>query len=125
MTVKVSLQSNYMMASRIVPHDSLTLILDLYDEYKTVRGSVGLSKNDLLPIDAQGSNQICRRFGLHPNLPFVKTLYDEDDVAFFAGVGVLSEPVTKDDYWMKTKTQLFAHNTSKFICTIKFSLSSC
>jgi len=32
------------------------------------------------------------------------------DLAFFANVGVLFEPVTKDDWDEKTLTQLFAHN---------------
>lgn len=86
----------------------------MYDEYKSVRGSVALSKDDLLPIDAQDSGQVCKNFGLHPNLPFIQNLYAEGDVSFFAGVGVLSEPVSKNNYWFKTKTQLFAHNTGEF-----------
>lgn len=87
----------------------------MYDEYKRVRGSVGLPKDELLPVDATSSNQICDVFGIHPNLPFLKESFDQKEAIFFAGVGVLSEPVTKDNYLMKTKTQLFAHNTSKFL----------
>ena len=87
----------------------------MYAEYKTARGSIGLQKQDLLPIDAKGSKQICNTFGVHPNLPLIKELYDENEAIFLAGIGVLSEPVTNNNYEMKTKTQLFAHNTGEFL----------
>lgn len=89
-------------------------ISDMYNEYKAVRGAVSLPKEDLLTVDATSSNQVCNMFGLHPKLPFLKELYDDEDALFFAGVGVLSEPVSKNDYSIKTKTQLFAHNTSEY-----------
>ena len=88
----------------------------MYEEYRTVRGSVRIPKEDLLTIDAEDSNQVCDTFGIHPNLPIIKDLYNVDDVAFLAGIGVLSEPVTKKNYALKTKTQLFAHNTGKYSC---------
>lgn len=93
----------------------------MYDEYKRVRGSVGIPKQELLPVNAETSNQVCDVFGIHPNLPFIKESFDQEQVIFFAGVGVLTEPVSKDNYLMKTKTQLFAHNTSKFLSGFLFT----
>lgn len=91
----------------LMPH-TCTLGKDLYDEYRNVRQQVALSKNNILPVDAQ--NQICERFGVHPDLPEVKRLYDNDDLLFFANTGVMSQPVDKTNYNILTETQLFAHN---------------
>jgi hypothetical protein len=88
---------------------------DMYDEYKTVRGSIALSREELLRINARTSQQVCEVFGIHPQLPLIKELYDDEEAIFLAGIGVLSEPVTKHDYEIKTKTQLFAHNTGESI----------
>jgi hypothetical protein len=66
---------------------------------------------DLLPIDASGSSQVCSSFGLHPNLPHLKSLYDEGDLLWIANMGVLQQYVTENDWEEKTdKTALFAHN---------------
>ena len=73
-----------------------------------------MPKHNLLEIDASTSIQECQKFGVHSKLPLLKNLYDQGDALFFAGIGVLSKPVTKDDdYIYETKTQLFAHNTRK------------
>ena len=59
----------------------------MYNEYKTVRGSIALPKNALLSIDAHDSHQVCDVFGIHPNLPIIKELYDEKEALFFSGIG--------------------------------------
>ena len=76
--------------------------------YADIRQQVGLPKDQLLPISA--TDQICSEFGLHPELPGIKALYDDEDLLFFANTGVLSEPVNKDNYYALTNIQLFAHN---------------
>ena len=86
--------------------------LDLYEEYRNARGEVALAKDKLLTIDTS-SSQNCSKFGIHPNLPLLRDLYDDGEAIFLANIGVLTEPVTKDDYEDKTLTQLFAHNTSE------------
>ena len=54
---------------------------------------------------------MCSTFGIHPNLPHLKSLYDGDDLLWVANMGVLQEPVTKENWRDKTgKTSLFAHN---------------
>ena len=73
-----------------------------------MRQQVALSKNILLPISATG--QVCSEFGIHPQLPAIKQFYDDEDLLFFANTGVLSRPVTKDNFYTLTNVQLFAHN---------------
>jgi len=82
---------------------------DLYSEYLNVRQQVALSKLKLLEIPAN-SNQVCESFGVHSNLKNVRQLYLDGDLLFFANTGVLTAPVTKNNYNTVTKTQLFAHD---------------
>lgn len=81
----------------------------MYEEYASVRGQIALSKDKLLTIDTN-DDQVCNKFGLHPQLPVLQTLYEDEEALFFSNTGVLFEPVTKEDYAIKTTTQLFAHN---------------
>ena len=82
---------------------------DLYDQYVQIRQNVGLTRQRLVPISASG--QVCEKFGVHEALPIVKSLYDDGDLLFFANTGVLTRPVTKQNYKDLTNIQLFAHNT--------------
>ncbi len=81
-----------------------------YNHYADVRGDIALPKADLLPIDA-GSNQVCSTFGLHPNFPHLKSMYDNGDLLWVANMGVLQQYCTESDWRVKTSnTALFAHN---------------
>ena len=73
-----------------------------------IRQQVALAKHELLPIPATG--QVCSEFGIHPQLPAIKDLYNDEDLLFFANTGVLSQPVNKDNYYELTNIQLFSHN---------------
>lgn len=73
----------------------------MYDPYNLDNignGSGGLAhrKDDLLPINSTG--QPYSEFGIHPDLPYLKTLYDNGDLAFVSNVGSLIEPTTLNDY---------------------------
>ncbi len=108
---------------------------DVYESYLKIRDLVAISKNDLLPIDAE--NQNCTKYGIHPELPAIQQLYNDGDLMFFANTGVMTQvrlyemnrntpflcrrlfltlipflqkPVNKFNYWVLTNTQLFAHN---------------
>ena len=83
-----------------------------YNHYASVRGAIAVPKADLLQIDASSSSQVCSTFGVHPNLPHLKTLYDDEDLLWMANVGVLQKYVaSKDRYWEDADdTVLFAHN---------------
>ena len=93
----------------LVPHSGCPA-RDLYEHYRSVRGSIALSKNDLLTIDAKDSNQVCETFGIHPKAPFFKQLYDDGDLSFVANAGVLFKPSNKYNYRENHPTSLFAHN---------------
>lgn len=81
----------------------------LLDQYYTERTSLAItSKERSLVIDAD--DQPCSQFVIHEDLPIVKRLYEDGDLAFFANAGVINKPVDKDNYGVLTTTQLFAHN---------------
>lgn len=83
----------------------------LRQEYNSERGEIALPDTKLLPLAGDLSGQPCTSFALHNGLPHLKTLYDAGDLLFAANVGVLTEPVTKENYKLKTVTQLFSHNS--------------
>ena len=62
----------------IVPHTCASK--DLYTEYRSVRGVVALNKNRILQINTSGSNQPCSVFGVHQDLPVLKSLYDTKEL---------------------------------------------
>jgi len=87
----------------------------LRNEYDTVRGSIGtkdsILNTQLLPLEGGAVGQPCNDFGVHDGLPILQELYNTQDLLFLANTGVLTAPVTKEDFRFKTKTQLFAHNS--------------
>ena len=88
--------------------------IDLYKEYRNARGDIALAKEDLLPLDTNAASQQCSKFGIHPKLPILQYLYNESDALFLTNIGVLTEPMDRENYRQKSLTQLFAHNASKF-----------
>ena len=88
-----------------------------YEQYARIRGGVALPFADLLPVSARVGTQahsVCSTYGVHPQLPILKALYDDSQAAFLANVGTLVEPMTKAEYMDKSKRRppsLFAHNT--------------
>ena len=51
---------------------------------------------------------------MHPKMEWLKQLYEDGDAAWVANVGVLTEPVTQDDFHKKSSKippSLFAHNS--------------
>lgn len=98
----------------LVPRES-----SAYEEYRSVRGGTyqetsgrGLAhqREDLLPITSEGQNY--QEFGIHPDLPYLKTLYDQGDLAFVSNVGSLIEPLSLSDYNNNSKSLpegLFSH----------------
>jgi len=83
----------------------------MHAEYSSVRTGVAIPKGDLRQIDAAGSGQKCSKFGVHPQLKNIQTLYNDEDLLWVSNMGVLQEPTAKDNWWEKTgETSLFAHN---------------
>lgn len=81
--------------------------------YSAVRGASQLaisqaSLNQISPISTGG-----RKFGLHPGMIEMKTLFDQQKLAVLCNVGTLNEPLTKTQYQSspsKRPYQLFSHS---------------
>ena len=90
----------------VVPTD------DRYALYSNERGPAGLAiaaagqPNGLLQLNGVP-------YGLHPNLPDIKTLFDQGKCAVLFNTGPLVEPLTKSTYQSgagKRPSQLFSHS---------------
>jgi len=67
-----------------------------YTQYATTRSNLALPQGDLLPLDFTDSNG--KQFGVHPSMPEVQSLFNNDKLAFVSNVGTLIEPITKTQY---------------------------
>jgi len=88
--------------------------VDMFEDFKAVRNFKALDKGQLLTINAADSDQVCNTFGLHRAIPFLKQLYEDEDLAFLANVGLLNEPMTKWDWKAKTSFRIGAHNLQRY-----------
>ena len=78
-----------------------------YNDYEQVRGGVGgsglaIPRANLHQITSSLQNSPAGAgysdFGIHPDLPYLKTLYDQGDLAFVSNVGSLIEPTSLVQY---------------------------
>ena len=72
-----------------------------YTDYANVRTNLAIQQQDLLSLNSL--NTPGRTFGLHPSMPNVKALFDNQQAAFVANVGTLIEPLTVSEFWNQTK----------------------
>lgn len=89
----------------LIPRDQAT-----YNQYASARGNLALSRASLLPITPLTGDG--HDYGLHPNLPGVRQLFNERKLAFVANVGPLVEPITRTQFLnhsVRVPTQLFSH----------------
>lgn len=82
-------------------------------QYLQERGALAFSQNEFdLTITPGGTDQPCEEFAIHEDLPFIKELYDDKDLLFFANTGVVNKPNMNRDNWdAVTRSRLFAHNS--------------
>ena len=90
----------------------------MHQHYKDVRTLAALEKSRLLPVNAEAGTQVCDRFGINNNLPFVRDLYNLDEALFFTNIGGLVEPLTRDQFYDPSSNvdippQPFAHNIAQ------------
>lgn len=84
--------------------------------YTQIRQGAALDLDDLHAISAPPGSQphsVCSSYGIHPELPHLKSLYDAGEAAMLSNFGTLIEPLTKQEYNDKAKRfppSLFAHN---------------
>ena len=67
-----------------------------YSEYATSRSNLALPQGDLLPLNYTDNNG--KQFGLHPSMPEVQSLFNNNKLAFISNIGTLVEPTTKSQY---------------------------
>ncbi len=88
-----------------------------YSNYSAIRQNLALPRSghpegrDLLPINVLNGDG--REYGLHPNCPELKTLFEEGKGALLFNVGTLVQPITRAQYQAKsvaTPPQLFSHS---------------
>jgi uncharacterized protein (DUF1501 family) len=83
---------------------------DEYASYSSVRGTMAIAQGALLPIQPRSDT---RRFGLHPNLPGLKALFDQQRLAVLCNVGTLARPLTRAEYQSQPSLRppnLFSHS---------------
>ncbi len=82
-----------------------------YNEYATTRSNLAIPQNQILPINPNTTDG--RTFGLHPSIPDMQQLFENNNLAFLSNVGTLVEPSTKSDIKneiVKTPLGLFSHS---------------
>ena len=82
-----------------------------YTNYSNARAGLAHSKASLQQIHP--SNTGGRTFGLHPDIPEIRDLFNDGKLDFVANIGTLVEPTTVSQYHNKSVTlprQLFSHS---------------
>jgi uncharacterized protein (DUF1501 family) len=90
----------------IIPYDG-------YSSYSNVRATAGLaiSQSSLLQISPISQGGL--KFGFHPNMPEVQSLFNQQKLAVLCNVGTLLQPTTKSQYQSQPSVrpyQLFSHS---------------
>jgi cullin-associated NEDD8-dissociated protein 1 len=95
----------------LVPYSNCVSV-DLYEEYKKVRGNVALSKSELLQIEVPSGSQPCSTFALNPKFANTHALFSAGEAAWVSNIGTMIEPMTVAEYKAKsrrTPAGLFGH----------------
>ncbi len=100
-----------------------------YNQYSAVRGQstsggLGIPQANLLQVTAPSHS---RRFGLHPSLPEMQTLYNAGKLAVLCNTGTLVQPITKSQYQSSgpRPQNLFSHDDQQiqWQCAVSDQLS--
>lgn len=89
--------------------------LSIYESYRVTDVRIEQDEiTDVLDDNANLSVNADGTWALHPNLTFLKELWDDGDIAFIHDVGTLTEPTTKANYQSNADryqpTGVFSHN---------------
>lgn len=82
-----------------------------WNAYFASRQNMAVEQGALLPINPLNSDGA--QYGVHPSMPGVQTLFEQESAAFVANVGPLIVPTTKAQYQsgsVPLPPQLFSHN---------------
>jgi uncharacterized protein (DUF1501 family) len=94
-------------ANTVVPYGTAE-----YNRYVSSRGGLSRARADLLPITTASITD-GRQLGLPKEMGQLKTLYDQGKVAIVGNVGMLEQPLTKQQYEsgaVPGPAQLFSHS---------------
>lgn len=88
----------------LIPKDNAS-----FKDYQESRTTIALKKRDLLDINPVNTGG--RKFGLHPELSNVQSLFEQGNMAFVANCGILDRPTSINDYRSRTQLPvgLFSH----------------
>jgi uncharacterized protein (DUF1501 family) len=68
-----------------------------YGEYATTRSNLAIPQEDMLPIYPQTPDG--KTYGLHPSMPGIQQLFQDQKLSFVCNTGSLIVPTTKMDYY--------------------------
>jgi len=77
-----------------------------YNQYSSVRSNLAISRESLLPLNGN-------QYGLHPSMPELQALYNQNNLAVMGNVGPLIEPTSRASFQNKSvrlPADLFSHN---------------
>jgi len=88
-----------------------------YNAYQSARSNIAIERSRLLAITPQ--SYPADSFGINPNMPGVRDMFNNGDLSFIANVGSLVQPVTKAeildrDSGIALPSLLGSHNTQTF-----------
>ena len=89
----------------LIPNDTAG-----YANYATIRSTLALPQNSLLPIVTKTGKV---PYGLHPNTPGLQGLFNSGQMALVANVGTLATPITRAQFQANSATipvNLFSHS---------------
>lgn len=67
-----------------------------HNEYLITRSNLAIPKSEVLSLNHQSIGN--KKYGVHPNMPLIRSMFNISDLAFISNVGTLVEPVTKAQY---------------------------
>jgi uncharacterized protein (DUF1501 family) len=97
--------------------NNMVIPYDDYTPYGTIRSSLGIAKDSLLQITVPSHGNL--KFGFHPNLSGMQTLWGQNKLAVMCNVGTLVAPMTRTQYLNGSVTRpdnLFSHEDQQQQC---------
>ncbi|MEL6192720.1 MAG: DUF1501 domain-containing protein [Bacteroidota bacterium] len=84
--------------------------IDEHKGYEEIRGEAAIPREEILPITAL--NPDGKEYGVHPNLPGIKALFDQRKLSFIANVGTLVRPTSMNDFRLgqHLPKRIFSHS---------------
>lgn len=73
-----------------------------YNVYKNSRSNLAIPRHELLPLDVINSDG--RTFGVHPSMPEIQQLFNDEKLAFISNIGTLVEPI-QDKFQIRNQSK--------------------